>query len=44
MGKDENYDPTLGLGVSVVSELSGSLLNQDGWNCHIIMYNFLTLW
>ena len=42
MGKDENYDPTIELGESVVSKLNVSLPNQDVSNHHIVMDNFFT--
>ena len=41
--KDKNYDPTLMLGGSVVSILAGSLLDQDGSNYYIAMYNCFTI-
>ena len=41
MGKDDNYDSTLGLGGSVVAKLAESLPQQDGSNYHI-MDNFFT--
>ena len=37
MEKDENYNPSLGLGGSGVRKLSGSLSNQDGSKHHIVM-------
>ena len=43
MEKDKNYDPTLMLGGSVVSILAGSLLDQDGSNYYIAMYNCFTI-
>ena len=43
MGKDENYNPTLGLGVSIVTKLVGSLPKQNGSNYHIFMVNYTIL-
>ena len=40
MGKDDNYDPNLGLGGSVVAKLADSLPEQVGSNYH--MDNFFT--
>ena len=42
MGKDENYDPTIGLGGSDISKLKVILPNQDVSNHHIVMDNFFT--
>ena len=42
MGKDENYDSTVGLVGSVVAKLAESPPQQDGSNYHIIMDNFFT--
>lgn len=43
MGKDENYNPTLGLCVSIVTKLVGSPPKQNGSNNHIFMVNYTTL-
>ena len=41
-GKDENYDPNLGLGGSAVATLAEKLPSQVVSNCHIIIDNFFT--
>ena len=40
IGEDENYNPTLGLGPSVVSKLAGSHPNEDGSSYHTVMDNY----
>ena len=42
MGKDDFFDPDLGLGGSVVDKLMDSLPKNVGSNCHIISDNFFT--
>ena len=42
MGKDDFFDPYLGLGGSVVDKLTNSLPKHAGLNCHIITDNFFT--
>ena len=42
MGKDDFFNPDLGLGGSVVDKLMDSLPKHTGSNYHIITENFLT--
>ena len=42
MGKDDFFDPDLGLGGSVVDKLMDSLPKHEGSNYHIITDNFFT--